>query len=660
MVKVSVNLKSLSHIFHNADTPLYLVGGYIRNYLLNISTYDVDIAGAMPAGQVITLCKKNGFKAEVINKKLGTVLISKKDEKYEYTTFRKEIYDQTGKHRPQEVEFVSSPTEDAVRRDFTINAMYYDIYDEKLYDFFDSQTDLKNKVLKTVTKPSTVFNDDGLRILRLIRFICELGFKPERQTLKTAQNLNYKLGDISKERILREIKVTINGGLKYLLKNQTHGNAIKYYNSLKLWPYIFNENFKDFKVKRSGGFYKAFLKSDGQNRYIAFMCLVLSNYVSFKTNDNNIFYSVQQLLGQNGLRDSSKNIDDVYEAFIFAKKLLTYNDIEITDNKLCLHFDKLSFEIKNYLALVNSDKINKVRMCIMKLKKAKIPFTEDELKITNSDLINKVRVEDMHISQVKKTLFIACVEGLIVNDKEILIEQAQYIYDNYLKKSYSQSRKELEVEEKVVYTDAMKTGDFEKNEKIAVDMRVDEGEKEDVIIKATSSDDIKKSTAIKNKADSAKSAGGIKKTAASQCEKKDGVEKSSSAKKITTGKGASTSKPKSNVNKNSKAVGASENKTTSKVSASKKPITKADVAEKSITKADVVEKSTAKVSATSKSAGISSANKKSSKSKAVSGGRVCGAVAKGVNSTKAKSVANKPANSKKAEAKVDKPTDTNA
>ena len=136
MIEVSNNLKRLAQLTYAQGHKLYVVGGYVRNMLLGYDINDIDIAGSMLVDDMQVLCESAGYKCDVINKKLGTLLIKKDSEQYEYTTFRKEVYDDSGKHSPDEVYFVTDPKEDAGRRDFTVNAMFYDILDNQLLDYF--------------------------------------------------------------------------------------------------------------------------------------------------------------------------------------------------------------------------------------------------------------------------------------------------------------------------------------------------------------------------------------------------------------------------------------------------------------------------------------------------------------------------------------------
>lgn len=451
MIEVSENLKNLAQQVEKIGHKLYVVGGYVRNSLLGFDVNDLDISGSLTATEMKKVCKLNGYSADVINKTLGTLVIQKDGERYEYTTFRKEVYDESGKHKPDEVEFVDNPETDARRRDFTVNAIYYNILSGELNDYFGGRVDIKKKKLKTTVEPEVVFTDDGLRILRMIRFTCELGFKPEKKTYESAKNFAHKVADISKERILNEIKIAINGGLKYHLKNTTHGNVVKYYNNLDLWQYAINPVLRAFKVKASGKMYKAYLKSDGSCRYVAFMCMLLYNYIKARSSEKNIAFSVNQILGNDGLKESNKNFKDVLEAYSFVNKLLFYKENEFVTNKNCLMYENLPFETKNYLSLINPNKINKLKLQTMNMRKAKVPFVEAELKVNATDLIEQAKINPKFISKIKSTLFEMCVEGMIVNDKEILLEQAKFLSDKILailaqekKEAYEYNRKKQE------------------------------------------------------------------------------------------------------------------------------------------------------------------------------------------------------------------------
>ena len=178
--------KKLEKLASKLQKPLYVVGGAVRNYAINKSlSNDVDLAAAIPVEEFICALKEVGYKVTAEYKRTGTVMFVDGDTKYEYTAFRKEKY-VGGEHTPLMTEFTESLLEDAKRRDFRCNAIYYDIKAKKIEDPLGGLIDVEKGVLNTVISPNEVFKHDGLRLLRLARFAGELGFKPTYQVIKSA------------------------------------------------------------------------------------------------------------------------------------------------------------------------------------------------------------------------------------------------------------------------------------------------------------------------------------------------------------------------------------------------------------------------------------------------------------------------------------------
>jgi len=181
----------------------FLVGGCVRDLILKRKPKDWDIATNARPEEIINLFPSLSF----YENRFGTVAIktNSKDETLkiiEVTTFRKE-----GKYldfrRPQEVEFTYNLETDLKRRDFTINALAMDIKG-KIIDLFGGLDDLKTKIIKTVGNPEERFREDALRMLRAIRFACELDFIIENNTLKAIKKNSYLIQYISYERIRDE------------------------------------------------------------------------------------------------------------------------------------------------------------------------------------------------------------------------------------------------------------------------------------------------------------------------------------------------------------------------------------------------------------------------------------------------------------------------
>lgn len=203
-------LKKLSGFFPS-NKRLYAVGGCVRDALQGRRCYDVDLAGAATPADLTELLSASGFKVCPASPRLGTMII-KGEYAYEYTTFRTDSYPEgSGVHTPDRVVFTEDIEEDARRRDFKCNAVYYDIFDDRLCDPLGGVQDIENRILSTVVSPDTVLSQDGLRIMRLVRFVSTLGYSVEKETMQSAKKLAGGLRDISVERIRDELDKLLAG-----------------------------------------------------------------------------------------------------------------------------------------------------------------------------------------------------------------------------------------------------------------------------------------------------------------------------------------------------------------------------------------------------------------------------------------------------------------
>ena len=157
--------------------PLYVTGGFVRNRLLELPVTDSDVCSALTTGEVQTALTGSDFLVRAVYPRMGTMLLEDATDgsQLEYTAFRTESYAGGGGHTPCEVRFGCSLEEDALRRDFTVNAIYCDCVSGELTDPTGGLADLKSRTIRTVTAPETVFGSDGLRLLRMVRFCAQLG-----------------------------------------------------------------------------------------------------------------------------------------------------------------------------------------------------------------------------------------------------------------------------------------------------------------------------------------------------------------------------------------------------------------------------------------------------------------------------------------------------
>jgi len=159
--------KHITELFFKEGVEIRFVGGCIRDALLGFIKYDIDFAINCEPDTTIKILLKNNIKVNDYSKSYGVVIASINNQKFEITSLR-EDYNQKG--RDTDVKFTDDWTKDALRRDFTFNAMYLSLSGE-LYDYFNGENDLKNETIKFVGNASTRIKEDFIRILRFHRFL---------------------------------------------------------------------------------------------------------------------------------------------------------------------------------------------------------------------------------------------------------------------------------------------------------------------------------------------------------------------------------------------------------------------------------------------------------------------------------------------------------
>jgi tRNA nucleotidyltransferase (CCA-adding enzyme) len=194
---------------HGAE--ISLVGGCVRDSLLGLSPKDIDIEVYQLTPEIIESTLSENFKLDTVGKNFGVYIL--KGYSIDISLPRKES--KTGlKHTDFKIsgDPYMHPKEAALRRDFTINAISYDLLKEELYDPFDGINDLSNKYLRHI---SPAFNEDPLRVLRAMQFIARFELSVDPKTLKLCQTLSPN--EIPKERIWEEWKKLLLKGKKISL-----------------------------------------------------------------------------------------------------------------------------------------------------------------------------------------------------------------------------------------------------------------------------------------------------------------------------------------------------------------------------------------------------------------------------------------------------------
>ena len=234
-IPVSENLIKLSKFF---PENLFIVGGYVRNAIMGIKSGDIDLASNVDIDEISKILKENGYKIKVKNSKYNSITIQKDGESYEFTSFRKDFYEDNGKHCPIKVERTEDIKEDASRRDFTINAIYYNINKDEIVDFYHGVVDAKQEILRCIGSPEEVLKNDGERILRMVRIVGELGLKIEKRTLKTAFQMAKNIQDLSPARKYMELEKILYCDKRYKDVKSNFKKILKLLNKLCVWQYF--------------------------------------------------------------------------------------------------------------------------------------------------------------------------------------------------------------------------------------------------------------------------------------------------------------------------------------------------------------------------------------------------------------------------------------
>ncbi len=197
--------KQLARLFSEHAT-LYAVGGFPRDMLLGFEPRDLDICAELTVDEVENILLSTEFVIVREYKHLGTLCIASGNFAAEYTSFRQDSYASgNGLHRPEDVKFTRDIKQDARRRDFTINAIYYDPLTESFTDPVGGIEDIRKRTIKAADTSEKVFSEDGLRVLRLVRIAAETGFDIDKETFLAAKRYARYVGDIVPERISVEL-----------------------------------------------------------------------------------------------------------------------------------------------------------------------------------------------------------------------------------------------------------------------------------------------------------------------------------------------------------------------------------------------------------------------------------------------------------------------
>ena len=391
-----VQLKNLAKA---CPFPLYAVGGACRDFLAGLEPKerDWDICAPVPFELFARVAEEQGWRVAAVFARTGSVKAEYNGLACEFTSFRSDVYAEGG-HSPSEVKFTYDMAEDARRRDFTCNAVYYDICGGQFVDPLGGAVDISAKLLRPCISAEKLFVRDALRVLRLARFCGELGFSPVDGCMPAAASAVPLLPLQPPALVWRELKGIFGADEKYGLAGgaQTALGCLHAVGALR--PLFGAESASEDRVAaavRSAGFVPSRL------RLAAFMCALgltserlnpawpipkacascLSALLScaYSSNCSSAF-----------VRDNRTVVED-------AAAVLRAAGAEERANALCRAFDRL--------------------------KKSGVPLDISELAVGGNELL-AAGIPARQVGGVLNKLLSDCADGGLKNEKEQLIRRA--------------------------------------------------------------------------------------------------------------------------------------------------------------------------------------------------------------------------------------------
>ena len=339
----------------------YIIGGYVRDKLLGVESFDVDVAtNALPKDIMAIFNVKN-----VTN--YGTTKISSDNYRFDIATFRKEL---NYNGRNPEVEYIDNLNEDLIRRDFTINTIAMN-KDGEIIDYLNGVKDLQNKIVRCVGDPTLKLKEDPLRILRALRISIILDFKLEDNLLNAIKKNIDLVNTLSQNRVKEEMD-------KILVSN----NALKgidYLNKLGILKLLNISYTKLVDVDDLSGMYAQINVSD--------------DYPFTKEEKNNID-SIKKIINYGKIDNNILFNYDLYISLVAARIL------ELDEEEIIKMYNELPIKSFKDVAINNEDIINELNIEPSEV----IKKINDTLvsKILSGELINEKHVLLNYVKEMYK------------------------------------------------------------------------------------------------------------------------------------------------------------------------------------------------------------------------------------------------------------------
>lgn len=441
-IKISIpnEVKYILNTLQEEGCEAYIVGGCVRDSIIGRSPMDWDVTTSALPEKVINIFRNRKIKVIETGLKHGTVTVIINNISYEITTFRIDNEYLDNRH-PKEVTFTSSIKQDLSRRDFTINAMAYN-ESTGILDYFNGLGDINDKIIRCVGNADERFNEDALRMLRAVRFSCQLNFSLEPiELLSNIKRNSHLIKNISNERVRDEI-------CKILLCIRPSGGIINLYRS-NLLSYIIPElipcvDFDQRNIHHDKDVFRHTLSVVDNtpveiNVRLAALFHDIGKVHCFTIDDNGQghFYGHENISGNiskeilKRLKFDNKTIDTIshliYEHMRMCdsnkshsvKKFINNVGIENLNSLFSLQIADRKSSAKEYSGF--TDILELKEKCETILNE-KAPLSLKDLKINGADLINLGITRGKQIGDILNELLDMVLKEPELNEKETLIK----------------------------------------------------------------------------------------------------------------------------------------------------------------------------------------------------------------------------------------------
>lgn len=415
---------------------LYLVGGAVRDSVRGVETGDFDLAGAAKPDEIKSALRGGAFRVCDSSPKLGTLIISGEGARFEYTTFRTDSYPEgSGVHKPDGVVFTDDIELDCRRRDFRCNAVYYDVKRGKIVDPLGGIGDIERRTLRTTRSATQVFCEDGLRIMRLVRFVSTLGFSPDREAETAAKELAGRLKDVSVERIRDELDKTLAGenvvdalelshslGILGMILPELAANdglaqpADKHrYDVLRHSFHTVEAAGKDIKLAallHDVGKAEVWKKDGNMHRHAEYGA-ELARAVTVRLRYPNAVTDETETLVREHMYDVNANARESRLRRFVAR------NYAVIDKLIAL----VRADSKGTGLFTDSPRADRFQATLDAMTEQKIPFTVRQLAVNGNDM-KKLGLKGAKIGEALQELLTGCLDGNLGNDRDVLLAAA--------------------------------------------------------------------------------------------------------------------------------------------------------------------------------------------------------------------------------------------